>query len=152
MCVQCIPVVWDWSNLKMASWLYVQLIFNFSPCVEMYVFWRLMGCDVLPVSLVKAANVALCQVKEMSERKQHCQLVSPSLKWPLRPYCPNWINQGVMGSALAKGEFDNPNNLGIRYFTLIAWTSFQFSLSSLKGFDSQCKLGIKERHWMYKSP
>lgn len=50
----------------------------------------------------------------------------------------------------AKGKFDNPNNLGIWYCTLIPCTSLQFPLSSLKGFDSLCKLGIKEIHWMYK--
>lgn len=144
MCVQCFPVVWDWSNLKTASLLYIQLIFHFSDCVEMYVFWRVMGCDVHPVSLVKAVNVAIC----VKENNTFSFKVSPRLKWPPHPYCPNWINQGVMGSAIAKGEFDNANNLGI--CTLIASTSFQFSLSSLKGFDSQCKLGIKETHWMYK--
>lgn len=145
MCVQCFPVVWDWSNLKTASLLYIQLIFHFSPCVEMYVFWRVMGCDVLPVSLVKAVNVALCQVKEMSVRENNTFSfkVSPRLKWPPHPYCPNWINQGVMGSAIAKGKFDNLNNLGIWYCTLIACTSLQFFLSSLKGFNSQCKPGIK---------
>lgn len=50
----------------------------------------------------------------------------------------------------AKWKFDNPNNLGIWYCTLIACTSLEFSLSSLNGFDSLCKLGIKETHWMYK--
>lgn len=38
MCVQFFPVVWDCLNLKTASQLYIQLIFNFSPCVEKYVF------------------------------------------------------------------------------------------------------------------
>lgn len=41
-----------------------------------------MACDVLPVSLVKAVNVALCQVKEMSARENNIFSfkVSPRLK------------------------------------------------------------------------
>lgn len=133
MYVQCFPVVWDWSNLKTASRLYIQLIFHCSSSVEMYVFWRVMGCKVLPVNL-KAVNVALCQVKEISVRENTFSFkVSPRLKWPAHSYCPNWINQGVMGSAITKGEFANPN-LGIWYRTRIVCPSLQFSLSSLKQF------------------
>lgn len=148
MCVQCFPVVWDWSNLKMASRLYIQLIFHFSPSVEMYVFWRVMGCDVLPVSLVKAVNVALCQVKEMSVRENNtfsfkvskAKMTSPALLSKLNK---SWSN-GYCYSKRRVWQSKSGN-------TLIACTSFStVFLILFEAVLTQCKLWIKETHWMYK--